>query len=184
MPRHADAELEGRILDAALRLWNKGGDKALTMRSVARVAGTTTPSLYQRFRSKADIRRALRRRAQQAMRDVLIPTRSPQEVCEKYLEFALAHPNQYQLVFAGWPEHRDDPRPNLEMLKQKYAQWLGGSPEERVPLLIAVMALLHGSAAVLISQTIPEAMTDKVVRSCIIGCTVLIENAAAFPRQT
>jgi AcrR family transcriptional regulator len=182
MPRHADVELEGRILDAALKLWNKGGDQALTMRGVARVAGTTTPSLYQRFRSKADIRRGLRRRAQQAMREVLVSTSSPREVCEKYLEFALAHPHQYQLVFAGWPEHREDPRPNLELLKLKYAQWLGGSPEEQVPLLVAVLALLHGSAAVLISQAIPEAMSEGVARSCIVGCMVLVENSGKFSR--
>jgi DNA-binding transcriptional regulator YbjK len=36
MPRAADPDLEGRILDAAQKLWVDGGAKALTMRAVAR----------------------------------------------------------------------------------------------------------------------------------------------------
>ena len=34
MSRHADPQLERRILDEACRLWNRGGEKALTMRAV------------------------------------------------------------------------------------------------------------------------------------------------------
>ena len=43
MPRKADARLEGRILDAAYRIWSERGENALTMRAVARAARTTTP---------------------------------------------------------------------------------------------------------------------------------------------
>src|SRR5215813_7859832 len=109
MPRHADTELEGRILDAAQRLWSRGGDQAIAMRAVAKAANTTTPSLYQRFPSKDHIRRALRRRAQESMRQMLLRCGSTQEVCEQYLAFALSNPNEYQLIFAGWPQHRNDP---------------------------------------------------------------------------
>ncbi len=44
MPRKPDARLEGRILDAAYRMWSKRGERALTMRAVARASGTTTPT--------------------------------------------------------------------------------------------------------------------------------------------
>ena len=44
MPRHPDPDLEERILKAAHALWRRGGDKALTMRVVARAAGTNTPA--------------------------------------------------------------------------------------------------------------------------------------------
>src|SRR5262245_39103396 len=128
MPRHADAELEGRILDAAQVLWIQGGDQALTMRAVAKAAGTTTTSLYQLYQSKGDIRRALRQRAQQSLLKVLSRCRSPKDVCDEFLQFALNNPNEYQLIFAGWPEHRNDPRPNLDLLKQKFSEWLGGTP--------------------------------------------------------
>jgi len=184
MPRHADAELEGRILDAAQVLWIQGGDHALTMRAVAEAAGTTTPSLYQRFPSKGDIRRALRRRAQGSMYEVLEKCKSPRQVCENYLKFALGHPNEYQLVFAGWPEHRDDPRPNLDLLKKKFSQWLGGTAKEQTPLLMAVLALLHGTASVLIGQVIPANLSKNLSRACLAACAVLIENASTFKNQS
>jgi AcrR family transcriptional regulator len=180
MPRHADEKLEGRILDAAQVLWVKGGDEALTMRAVAEAAGTTTPSLYQRFPSKGEIRQALRRRAQKSMHDVLAKCNSPIQVCEDYLKFALAHPNEYQLIFADWPEHRNDPRPNLELLKQKFSQWMGGTATEQTPLLMAVLALLHGTAGVLIGQVIPANLSKNLSQSCITACGVLIANASTF----
>jgi hypothetical protein len=34
MPRHPDPFLEDQILNAAARLWEKGGEKTLTMRAV------------------------------------------------------------------------------------------------------------------------------------------------------
>ncbi len=55
MPRRPDPDLEGKILDAAQKLWKKGGEKALTMRTVARAAGTNTPAVYRRFRDRDDI---------------------------------------------------------------------------------------------------------------------------------
>ena len=57
MPRHPDPDLEQRILDAASRLWARGGEKALTMRAVAKAAGTTTPTVYERYRDRDDILR-------------------------------------------------------------------------------------------------------------------------------
>ncbi len=63
MPRKADAQLEDRILDAAYELWSKRGEKALTMRAVARAAGTTTPTVYKRFEDKRDLLALLRERA-------------------------------------------------------------------------------------------------------------------------
>ncbi len=63
MPRKPDARLEGRILDAAYRMWSKRGERALTMRAVARASGTTTPTLYERFSNKGRLLALLRRRA-------------------------------------------------------------------------------------------------------------------------
>ena len=59
MPRRPDPDLEALILKAAQKLWRKGGEKALTMRAVAKAARTNTPSVYRRFRTREDILRAL-----------------------------------------------------------------------------------------------------------------------------
>jgi AcrR family transcriptional regulator len=67
MSRKPDADLESRILDAAYKLWSKRGEKALTMRGVAKAAGTTTPTMYQRFRDKSDLMMLLHSRALEAL---------------------------------------------------------------------------------------------------------------------
>ena len=45
MARQPDPDLEDRILNAARKLWKQGAGKALTMRAVARAAGTNTPAV-------------------------------------------------------------------------------------------------------------------------------------------
>jgi len=59
MARHSDPEVEVRILRAARDLWHEGGEAALSMRAVAKAAGTNTPAVYRRFRTREDILRAL-----------------------------------------------------------------------------------------------------------------------------
>ena len=52
MPRAVDPKIEGRILKAAMKLWNQGGEDALSMRKVAIKATTSTPTIYERFVKK------------------------------------------------------------------------------------------------------------------------------------
>ena len=52
IPRQPDPELEARILEAADALWRRGGEKALTMRAVAKAARTNTPAVYRRFKDR------------------------------------------------------------------------------------------------------------------------------------
>src|SRR5271170_3066462 len=99
MPRQPDPDLQERILNAAQKLWKKGAEKTLTMRAVAKAARTNTPAVYRRFRNREDILRALLRRIQQDVSDVLRPCRSPEEVCERYLEYAVSHTHEYELFF-------------------------------------------------------------------------------------
>ena len=91
MPRQPDPDLEARILNAARKLWKKGAEKALTMRAVAKAAGTNTPAVYRRFCNRKDILRALLRRIQKDVADAIRPCQSPEEVCQRYLEYALSH---------------------------------------------------------------------------------------------
>src|SRR5208282_5262375 len=99
MPRQPDPHLEERILNAAHKLWKKGAEKALTMRAVAKAAGTNTPAVYRRFQDREEIVQALMRRMQLEVRDALRPSRSPEEFCQRYLEFALSRPHEYQLFY-------------------------------------------------------------------------------------
>jgi len=84
MPRKADARLEGRILDAAYRIWSRRGEHALTMRAVASASGTTTPTLYERFSNKEDLLSLLRRRARLNLFSAIKPSRTPRKLAAAF----------------------------------------------------------------------------------------------------
>src|SRR5260370_28366171 len=98
MPRKADARLEGRILDAAYRIWSRRGEHALTMRAVANASGTRTPTLYERFSNKEDLLSLLRRRARLNLFSAIKSSRTPAVGCRRVLAFFLAHPTDYPLI--------------------------------------------------------------------------------------
>jgi AcrR family transcriptional regulator len=167
MPRQPDPDLQERILNAAQRLWKKGAEKTLTMRAVAKAAGSNTPAVYRRFRNRQDILRALLRRIQQDVGDALRPARSPEEVCECYLEYALSHPHEYELFYthayrlspaarSGRTAPLREHRPAMALVEERLAERLGGSPAEHTRLSLALWTVAHGTAMILISRAIPD----------------------------
>jgi len=128
MPRKADKQLEGRIVDAAYQLWSKGGEHAVTMRAVALAAKTTTPTLYERFRDKHDLIVFMRVRARERMFAALQAAKSSVEVCRLGLEFAIANGNEYLLLTSDWAERlRAGSRCRRTSMSSK--SWRGTSAE-------------------------------------------------------
>jgi len=168
VPRLPDPELEGKILDAAQKLWKQGGERALTMRAVAKAAGTNTPSLYRRFRDRDDILRGLLHRVRLEYAARLASAASPEEACERYLDFALSHSHEYELFYRHNYDLFHSPRsrralarpvgqPARDAMRQKLKQKLGGSPDQQERVLVALWMLGHGAAMLLIAKSIlPE----------------------------
>src|SRR5258708_37364732 len=165
MPRHADPDLENRILNAAHALWKRGGEKSLTMRAVANAAGTNTPAVYRRFKNRQDIVRALLRRIQDNIRGQMEPCQSIEEIGEAYLDYALGHPHEYELFFSyarelsprkssGGVRPIRESRPNMARLERRLAERLGGSPADHTGLGVPLGAAAPGTAGVLVEQAI------------------------------
>jgi len=164
MPRRPDPRLEDKILDAAQKLWKKGGEGALTMRAVAQAAKTNTPAVYRRFRDRDDILRALVQRTRQEFGALAEQAASPEEAGEVYLDFALSHPHEYELFYQHEYElfysrsssHKGNKpgRPGVEIIKRKLAERFGGSPDDYTRLTVALWMLAHGAAMLLIAKTI------------------------------
>jgi AcrR family transcriptional regulator len=119
MPRLPDPDLEERILKAAQVLWKRGGNKALTMRAVARAADTNTPSVYRRFESRQELIRGLLRRIASQIRKDFEATQTIEEFAEAYVENALRLPHEYDLFYtqARWlspPRGAGKPKPIRE----------------------------------------------------------------------
>jgi AcrR family transcriptional regulator len=149
-------------------LWKKGGEKALTMRTVARAAGTNTPSVYRRFRDRNDILRGLLQRIRWEIAAQMEGISSPEEGCERYLDYALRHPREYELFFQKEYElfysarslragYKPTVLPVRDAMRQKVAEKLGGSSGDHERVLMALRMLVHGAAMLLIEKAIlPE----------------------------
>ena len=191
MPRQPDPGLEGRILNAAGRLWKRGGETALTMRAVAKAAGTNTPAVYRRFRDREDILRSLLRRIQEDLGKVLQPCRSVEEIAEAYLDYALSHPHEYELFYthlhelsvrmrSGRVPSLEESRPNPALLERKLAERLGGMPEDHRRLGIALWASAHGVAMLLLSRVSPKEYEPEVRGVFTLSVEALLREASSF----
>jgi len=194
MGRPPNPALEDRILNAARKLWEKGAGKALTMRAVARAARTNTPAVYRRFRNRDDIVRALLQRSRQEVFQKLQAASSVEEACERYVEFALSHPHEYELYFRHeYDLFFSDPpkrgmtlnrmlnrkRPVVEFMKSRLAAQLGGAPDDYTSLTLAVWALLHGTAMLLIAKTIQPQHAEEMREACRTSIATLLRGATS-----
>lgn len=168
MPRHPDPDLEKRILAAASRLWARGGEKALTMRAVASAAGTTTPTVYERYRDREDILRALRLETRRELFAALSQTRTLREAFERHLEFALEHRHAYEVLFdgVGKPPSLHEPWPSFNLIRERVAKRLGGTPQQHTRLMLAVWSLMHGAAMLIIRGSFEGELRTQTVHAC------------------
>lgn len=180
MPRQPDPQLEQRILDAACRLWSRGGEEALTMRGVAKAAGTTTPTLYERYHDRDDILRAVRLQTRVELFATLSRTRSITEACERYLEFALDHPHAYGMLFDGFaqPPSLHEPWPSFNLMRLRLTQRLGGTPRKHTRLMLSVWSLMHGTAMLMIRGGVAGPLRAQMVHSCRDAVEAVIAEAS------
>ena len=184
MPRKPDPIVEPRILDAARKLWIKGGNEALSMRAVARAARTNTPTVYRRFRNREDILCTLVRGTQQELFEVLQTCKSLEEAGQRMFDFAIAHPREYELITSGLVSRFNEPRPNFELLKRRSAEWLGGSPRDYTRLVLALFSVVHGAAMHLITKNAPRGADRELPSVLSVTLRMLIQNRAAFSAKT
>jgi AcrR family transcriptional regulator len=181
LPRQPDPALEQRILDAASRLWARGGEKALTMRAVAKAAGTTTPTVYERYRDRSDILRALRAESRGELFAALSATRTLGQAVQRYIEFALEHSYAYELLFdhVGRPPSLHEPWPSFNLMRERVASRIGGTPQQHSRTMLAVWSLMHGAVMLIIRGNFEGALRAQTIHTCIDACEAIIEGARA-----
>jgi len=179
VPRHPDPELEQRILEAASRLLSRGGPKAFTMRAVAKAAGTTTPTVYERYHDRDDILRALRIQTRNELFAALRRTRTLQEACRRQLQFALEHPHAYEVLFdgVGQPPSLHEPWPSFNLFRERLAQRLGGTPRDHNRVMLALWSQMHGCVMLIIRGRMEGALRAQMIHACIDAFDTLVESA-------
>jgi AcrR family transcriptional regulator len=193
MPRHPDPDLEERVLKAADGLWKRGGEHALTMRAVARAAGTNTPAVYRRFKNREDLIRGLLSRIVGRLRQQFEQGETLEQMAEAYVEYALKMPNEYELFSTygslmsprksrGAPRPIRESRPNFAFAEQRLAKTFGGTPDDHTQTALALWGLLHGTCMLLLSNSIPEGHEEALREACRAGVRAVLK--AADPRDS
>jgi AcrR family transcriptional regulator len=178
MPRVADVHLEARIAKAAQRLWRQRGAHGLTLRSVARAAGTTTTTVYKRFPNKDALLVALAELVQRKITARTISAPSIEEGYRQFLRFAETHPHEYGLLWGpAWSEVLGPgrPRPIRGWLLEKFAARFGGRPEDYIRAYYALFLLVHGTAN-LLSVARDRRSKAEMRDNCLAICDALVAN--------
>jgi AcrR family transcriptional regulator len=179
MPKKPDSRLEDRILNSAYKLWVQGGEHALTMRAVAKGAGTTTPTLYERFRDKRALMSALQARAQNSLFQAIEPTLSIREACRIAIEFTVANGHEYELVAKDWPARlsRSEPTPAFDLIKARLADQFGGAPEDHMQLALGLVTLYHGASMLLLGEGVHPQTATAIKEACVAAVDTLLASA-------
>ena len=127
MPRHPDPDVEQRILAAASRLWARGGERSLTMRAVAKAAGTTTPTVYERFRDRQDILERLALENPARVVRHLRRTRSLRDASSAICSLRSTISHAYEVLFdgVGRPPSLHEPWPSFNLMRERLAPGTG-----------------------------------------------------------
>jgi AcrR family transcriptional regulator len=180
MPKAIDPAIEERILKAAMKLWNKGGEDAVSMRKVAIEAKTSTPTIYERFPNKKALMIAIREHANELFLSHLDSAKSATVFFAKYVDFGEKNPRQYELLFGrGWkdrrhPENMPAVVSRLQNVLEAESRHL--AKKSKKGLAFAIWALLHGTVMLRIAVEKPGSNWPLVKRSCLRSCDALKES--------
>jgi AcrR family transcriptional regulator len=154
--------LENALRQAAGKVLEKEGVEALSLRDVARRAGVSHNAPYRHFPEREALLAAL---AAEGFEWLGVAQREAaaagglRAMGEAYVDFALAHPQRFRLMFGGHVQL--ETHPQLREVAMKAIEALGGALSATVPgaqdardSSIAAWALVHGLAHLILGERI------------------------------
>lgn len=152
MPRKPDPRLEKTIVTAATRLLDKHGLDAITMREVAKAAGTTTPTLYERFEDRDALLRGVLDRIAYEMLTRMETTRGIDGIAHEFLKYCCDYPNRLELLHRVFPHTipTDRKRPTFDLAVSRLQSQFGHSDKKAHEIASAMIAILLGTAILMI----------------------------------
>lgn len=150
------------LIEAATALLDEGGVDRVTLREVGRLAGVSHNAPYKHFADKEALLAAVAARELAKLAQVLTEVRAREhsdrsalhQVMRQYIDWALAHPTRFALVFGEWktesPELTAQAESAWDLIVNAVAaaQQSGGLPAgdpERIAALIRATA--YGAVA-------------------------------------
>lgn len=175
--------MELRILSAAQYLWGTQGEKGLTLRAIAKKAGTTTPTVYKRFRNKEGIQIALAHHLQEILNAEMLSCSSVEQLCREYLHFVQTKPHEYRIIRDNWAHvfGPGRPRPLRAWILTQLATRFGGNTEDYSGVYYALFFLIHGAASML-TVAKDRSAQKEMSKNCVAVCDRLLQNVRRFRR--
>lgn len=177
MPRISNAALEGEIIAAAMRLLDKGGDDAVTLRAVAKEAGTTTPTIYERFPNRDRLMEGVTDRVTEDLLEVLRPCKSVRAMFLAYLRESRAHPARASFEVRTFAARyvRGQETPGFDLLKSRLTEEIGVKGSAAEDLALAIASLAFGTAQGMIAAGSDTRQALRFQRSAVRALQILLE---------
>lgn len=177
MPRISNAALEGEIIAAAMRLLDKGGDDAVTLRAVAKEAGTTTPTIYERFPNRDRLMEGVTDRVTEDLLEVLRPCKSVRAMFLAYLRESRAHPARASFEVRTFAARyvRGQETPGFDLLKSRLTEEIGVKGSAAEDLALAIASLAFGTAQGMIAAGSDTRQALQFQSSAVRGLQILLE---------
>jgi AcrR family transcriptional regulator len=183
--------LRDEILDATEAMLIESGDAAtISIRRVAHAVGRTPPSIYLHFATKDELMQAVCQRRFDALTErfalatdgVDDPVERIRQMARAYVEFALAHPEHYRLLFMSGTRSQVQDLDGLRltdcfgMLHTAVEDALARdlfAPADPTLVALALWSAVHGTASLLIAQDLDfpplDAYLGQVVQQNLAG---------------
>src|SRR5215471_7951632 len=147
MPRTPNVSLEAKIIAAAMRLLDRGGEEAVTLRAVAKEAGTTTPTIYERFQDRDRLMWRVAREGTEDIMHVLTPCKSVEAMFSAYLRESQERPNRVGFWVRTFGERyvAGEEMPAFDLLKSRLTQEFGATGSDCEELALAIASLAFGT---------------------------------------
>ena len=146
MTTYHHGDLPAALLRTAAKILEKQGAEALSLREVARRAGVSHNAPYRHFPDRERLLAALAAQGFELLGQALA-SRPRREMGEAYVEFALAHPQRFRLMFGGLVKSADQDAHAYESLQKAFAD-LG---EQAPYAAAAAWGLVHGLSQLLLA---------------------------------
>src|SRR6516164_9113623 len=167
-------DLRRALLDEALRTIQTHGVEHLTLRTVGERLGVSRSALYRHFADKQSLLAAVGKEGFRKLRQTITDAWEQngrgragfQAMGKAYVQFAVAHPSHYRVMFGGFIESaaKDDhfiaeAKAAFQVLVDALVeQQNAGDIRRDDPMMMArfVWALVHGTAMLVIDGQLPD----------------------------
>src|SRR5215475_14602907 len=168
-------DLRRALLDEALRTIQTDGVEHLTLRTVGERLGVSRSALYRHFADKQSLLATVGKEGFRKLRQTIAEAWEQngrgragfQAMGKAYIQFAVAHPSHYRVMFGGFIESaaKDDhfvaeAKAAFQVLVDALIeqQNAGGiRRDDAVQMARFVWAVVHGTAMLIIDAQVPEA---------------------------